>query len=306
MDRFPTEKTYTLDDLDRWDRSSPSLAVLGFPVRHSISPAMHNAAIERLNEPSRRFDGWKYFRFETRPEDLVAALPKFYEKGFFGLNLTVPHKEVVLPALDRIAPEAKEIGAVNTLKRAGHGYEGFNTDGYGLEQGIRLELNRAFEDSHTYILGAGGAGRAAAVQALRSSCRSLTLVNRNQERLANLLSVIAPIARERSIPISGHAPGDSELEFASGALVINATSLGLKPDDALPVPERLLNGDLTLYDMIYNPTRTKLMSAVSNAGGTVANGLSMLVHQGVRALEIWTDTPIEATVMDSAARDALA
>lgn len=306
MDRFPTEKTYTLEDLDKWDREAPSLAVLGFPVRHSVSPAMHNAAIAILNRKSSDFDGWKYFRFETRPEDLIEALPLFHEKGFFGLNLTVPHKEVVLPALDLVDPAAREIGAVNTLKRRGDGYEGFNTDGYGLEQAIRIELQLEFAGRDVCILGAGGAGRAAAVQALRSSCRSLTIVNRNQDRLANLIAAIKPIAATRSIPLLGHSPSDDSLSLSPGALVVNATSLGLKSDDPLPIPESLLSGDIALYDMIYNPTETRLMKSVSQLGGSVANGLSMLVYQGVRALDIWTETSIEASAMDSAARSALA
>ena len=306
MDRFSTEKTYTLEDLERWNREEPSLAVLGFPVKHSVSPAMHNAAIAQLNAGSNRFEGWRYFRFETRPEDLIAALPRFHEKGFFGLNLTVPHKELVLPTLEKVDPAAREIGAVNTLKRCGNGYEGFNTDGYGLEQGIRIELHLEFANREVYILGAGGAGRAAAVQALRSSCRSLTLVNRNQERLAKLIETLRPIASDRSIPLRGFSPVDDSLSFPSGALVVNATSLGLKDDDPLPVKESLLSGEIALYDMIYNPTETPLMRSVSRLGGSVANGLSMLVYQGVRALEIWTETSVDARAMDNAARAALA
>lgn len=306
MDRFHSEETYTLNDLSRWQRDGTSLAVIGYPVRHSISPAMHNAALEELARDNPRFADWKYFRFEIRPEALLEALPLFHEKGFFGLNLTVPHKELALPALLHVDPAAQEIGAVNTLKRMDTGYAGFNTDGFGLSTGIRMELGRELADSEVVILGAGGAGRAAAVQALHSGCRSLTIVNRNAERLAKLIQTIEHIAQERAIPLAGKAPSDSSLEIPEGALLINATSLGLKADDPLPLPENALSGSLALYDMVYNPPRTALMQAVESSGGRAANGLSMLVYQGVRALEIWSNQTVNPDTMNCAARGAIA
>jgi shikimate dehydrogenase len=306
MDSFHSEDTYTLDDLSHWQRDGTSLAVLGYPVRHSISPAMHNAALDELTRENPQFADWKYFRFEVKPEELLDALPLFYEKRFFGLNLTVPHKEIALPALPQVDPAAKEIGAINTLRRMDTGYIGFNTDGFGLESGIRIELKRELADSEVIILGAGGAGRAAAVQALRSGCRSLTIVNRNPERLAKLIEAINPIAQERTIPLVGKAPDDPTLKIPEGALLINATSLGLKPDDPLPLPANALSKSLALYDMVYNPPQTALMQTIESLGGHAANGLSMLVYQGVRALEIWTDHPVNPDTMDRAARSAIA
>ena len=306
MDCFSTEDTYTLDDLSRWQRDGTSLAVLGYPVRHSISPAMHNAALQELSITHPQFADWKYFRFEIRPEALIEALPIFHEKGFLGLNLTVPHKEIALPALPQVDPAAQEIGAVNTLKRIDTGYSGFNTDGFGLESGIRKELGRELADTDIVILGAGGAGRAAAVQALRCACKSLTIVNRNPERLSKLMQAIEPIARKRDIPLAAIAPGDSSLTIPEGALLINATSLGLKTDDPLPIPANALSASIGLYDMVYNPPSTKLMNAVDSVGGRSANGLSMLVYQGVRALEIWSDQTINPDTMDCAARVAIA
>lgn len=306
MDRLHSEATYTLDDLSSWRHKGTNLAVLGYPVRHSISPAMHNAAIADLTRDDARFAEWKYFRFEVRPEDLLDALPRFHEKGFFGLNLTVPHKEIALPALPDVDPAAQEIGAVNTLKRIETGYAGYNTDGFGLAAGIRKELGRELTASSVVIIGAGGAGRAAAVQALRSNCRSLTIVNRNPERLAKLIDAITPIARERSIPLTGKSPKASSLEIPDDALLINATSLGLKTDDPLPIPAKALTASIALYDMVYNPPRTALMQTVESLGGQTANGLSMLVYQGVRALEIWSDRTVNPDTMDRAARDAVA
>ncbi len=306
MEPYNSEETYTLEDLANWRFDGRSLAVLGFPVRHSISPAMHNAAIAELAREDPRFSDWRYFRFEVKPEDLLEALPVFHEKGFFGLNLTVPHKEIALSALPKVDPAAQEIGAVNTLKRLETGYEGFNTDGYGLAQGILTDLQCELAGREITILGAGGAGRAAAVQALRSDCRSLTIINRNPERLSKLVDSLRPIATERSISLSGKAPNDPSLELPEDALLINATSLGLKADDPLPLPESALSTPVALYDMIYNPSQTKLMDRVVSQGGRAANGLSMLVYQGVRALEIWSDRPVNPDTMNQAAKLAIA
>ncbi len=305
METFSPAHTYTLEDLENWGYPGVSLAVLGFPVRHSISPAMHNAAIGKMAEQDPRFADWRYFRFEVEPDDLLESLPLFHQRGFFGLNLTVPHKEIALPALSQVDPAAKEIGAVNTLRRAADGYEGFNTDGYGLSQGIREDLDRSLENSDVVILGAGGAGRAAAVQALRSDCRSLQIINRNPDRLENLLQTLRPIAQERSIPLSGIAPQDPELSLPRNGLIVNATSLGLNSDDPLPLPKEKLPSAPLLYDMIYNPPATELMTLAKANGGHAANGLSMLVHQGARALEIWSDHPVSAQTMARAARAAL-
>lgn len=305
MENSNSEATYQLADLDSWDFDGVSLAVLGHPVRHSISPAMHNAAIKELAISHSRFSNWRYFRFEVKPEDLIKALPLFHEKGFFGLNLTVPHKEIALEALRKVDPAALEIGAVNTLRRSDRGYDGFNTDGYGLSEGIRRDLQTELSQNNIVILGAGGAGRAAAVQALRSGCRSLQIVNRNSDRLDKLIRVLDPIAREFSIPLRGNAPSDPSLALSEDSLIINATSLGLNSDDPLPLPKERMPKSPILFDMIYNPQTTKLMQWASSCGGRAANGLSMLVYQGARSLEIWSGEAVNAETMDRAAKSAL-
>jgi len=306
MAPYDSEVTYQLRDLDDWKFPGTSLAVLGFPVRHSISPAMHNAAIAELAAEDAQFSNWRYFRFEVQPESLPQALPQFFEKGFFGLNLTVPHKEIALGLIESVDPNAVEIGAVNTLKRESTGYRGFNTDGYGLAKGIEEDLSASLTDSDVAILGAGGAARAAAVQALHSECQSLRIVNRGAERLENLLNSIRPIADKKGIPLYGFSPQDPKLELLPNTLLINATSLGLNSCDPLPIPEERLPQATALYDMIYNPRTTKLMKTVSERGGRSTNGLSMLVHQGVRALEIWSDREIDPKAMMGAANSALA
>lgn len=305
MSDYPTSATYTLEDLPTWNRPGPSLAVLGYPVRHSISPQMHNAALAQLAAAEDTFAKWTYYRFEVPAENLIDALPLFHEKGFIGLNLTVPHKEIALPALESISPQAQEIGAVNTLKRGESGYQGFNTDGHGLSSGIRNELECAIEGSDIVLLGAGGAGRAAALQCLYENCRSLLIVNRNQERLARLLEDLQPVARRCSTSITSCSPSDKQLEIPENALIINATSLGLKAGDPLPIPAERLPPSSRLFDMIYNPSTTPLMKAAAARGAKTANGLSMLVNQGAKALELWTERSVPIHAMQQAAAAAM-
>ena len=185
-------------------------------------------------------------------------------------------------------------------------YYGYNTDGYGLSKGIEEDLSASLAGSDIAILGAGGAARAAAVQALQSDCQSLCIVNRSADRLENLLGSLQPVAREKGIPVKGFSAQDTSLEFADHTLIINATSLGLNSSDPLPIPEDRLPQTAALYDMIYNPRTTKLMKTVSDRGGRSANGLSMLVYQGLRALEIWSDRKIDPRNMKQAASSALA
>ncbi len=302
---YSADQTYTLEDLLQWQFTGTSLAVLGQPVRHSISPQMHNAAIAQLSQTHPRLADWRYFRFEIQPEQLLEALPLFHEKRFAGLNLTVPHKEIAFPAVDGIDPAAQPIGAVNTLKRHQTGYAGFNTDGYGLAQGIKLQLQREIEASDFVLLGAGGAARAAAIQALQSRCASLTIVNRNQDRLARLVADLSPIANAADIPVRALAPASIDA-LPEGCLLVNATSLGLKRDDPTPIPVDKLPAKSSFFDMIYNPPSTALMRAVAEKGGQASNGLTMLVHQGARSLSIWTDTIAPADTMQEAAEKALA
>lgn len=301
---YSADETYTLEDLRRWNFPGTSLAVLGQPVRHSISPQMHNAAIAQLATSQPELAQWHYFRFEIQPEQLLEALPIFHSKGFAGLNLTVPHKEIAFPAVASIDPAAQPIGAVNTLKRQETGYAGYNTDGYGLAQGIKIQLDREIAGSDFILLGAGGAARAAAIQALQSGCASLTIVNRNQDRLQQLISELAPIASAANIPLQALAPNAID-SLPQNALLVNATSLGLKPEDPTPIPESKIPQNATCFDMIYNPPTTALMKAVIASGGQAGNGLAMLVHQGAKSLSIWTGAEAPADIMQAAANQAL-
>lgn len=305
MRSYSAEETYTLADLEDWQFEGNSLAVLGHPVRHSISPQMHNAALAALAANRPDLADWRYFRFDIEPEALVESLPIFHQKGFVGLNLTVPHKEVAFHAIGSIDPSARNIGAVNTLRKEEAGYHGFNTDGYGLSQGIKTELGCELNGSHIILVGAGGAARAAAIQCILEACASLTIVNRNPDRLSRLMSELRSLAVQFRPDLRSAAP-NALPPFPESSIIINATSLGLKPEDPLPLPAQEIPEAARCFDMIYNPPVTAFMKMAIERKGKAANGLSMLVHQGAKSLEIWTQSTAPVAVMEEAALKALA
>ncbi len=295
-----------LRDLESWSRPGVSLAVIGQPIGHSISPAMHNAALAALARTAPEYAQWQYFRFEIPPADLPRALALFHAKKFRGLNLTVPHKVLAFGHVAEVADAARPVGAVNTLLWTERGWLGHNTDGYGLATALRADLGCDLAGTPVILLGAGGAARGAAVECLQRRCASLGIANRTPEKLAALLALLAPLAN--GIPLRGFTPSAPPSDLPSGALVINATSAGLKPDDPVPIDLQRLPRPASVSDMIYNPPQTPLLRAAALLGLPHANGLSMLVHQGAKALEIWSGVPAGSTApaMAAAARAALA
>ena len=294
------DRVHTLADLDSWRFEGVALAVLGKPVAHSLSPAMHNAALADLASREEAFGRWRYFKFEIDPRDLRTALPRFHACGFLGLNLTIPHKIIAVDLVRRIDPAAAEAGAVNTLRRLDEGYEGFNTDGYGVSRSVTDDLGGSIAGSPVILLGAGGAARAAAVTALREGCTALWIGNRTASSLIELVRTLLPIAARSKISLRGFDLANPPAELPPDALVINATSAGLKADDPPPIELSKVPGQPRVLDIIYNPPETPLLRAAKARGLRAANGLTMLVHQGARALEIWSERPISAAIMRSA------
>lgn len=283
----------TLRDLDAWDFRGPALAVLGHPIKHSLSPLMHNTALAGMTADDARYGEWRYFRFDVPPADLPMALKQFHARGFHGLNLTVPHKILAVSEVAEIDAAARPVGAVNTLRRTSTGWAGFNTDGYGLATAVRETLGLELKNRHIILLGAGGAARGAAVECLQRGCASLWIANRTAENLSALLNALKPVAG--SIPLHGFSPSEIPAGLPSDALVVNATSAGLRADDPAPIDLSRLPQPAGVYDMIYNPPLTPLLLAARELGLPQANGLAMLVHQGAKALEIWSGVPAART-----------
>lgn len=296
-----TEKIYTPGDLHAWHRDGPSFAVLGRPIAHSLSPKMQNRALAEIKA---RFGGIsrtaKYFRFEIAPEQLGETLPLFLEKNFAGLNLTIPHKVAALPFLAELSPEAKRIGAANTLAVAVTGtarngapelaWRGENTDGRGFARAAKMLLGRDLAGANIVLLGAGGAARAIAATALAEGCASLTVVNRSRERRDALEAALKKHFPDAAEKIASRAPfsADETNALPDAALVVNATPLGLAPGDASPLPPKILRDDCAVYDTTYAAAHTSaLVSAARERRLPAADGRAMLAWQGALALEIW-------------------
>jgi shikimate dehydrogenase len=298
------KEVYDFADLQDWraataDAEPPlRLAVFGDPVAHSASPPMHNAALERCGIAAR------YTRLHIKPEELAAALRLLPEQGFLGVNLTIPHKAAALPLLARVDDHARRIGVVNTVVVEGGELAGFNTDGPGLVRALRAEFGVDLRDLRVMVLGAGGgAGRAIAMQCGIEGCERLVLVNRTPEKVRELAAelepmfsgprVSAPVARLEVAPWEENA---LRFQIAHTDLIINCTSLGMRRTDPPALPSALLQPHLMIYDTVYTAARTRLMQAADEAGARSANGLSMLLHQGALAFEIWfnREAPLEA------------
>lgn len=272
--------------------------VIGHPVSHSVSPAMHNAVFAEMGL-SHRYD-----KFDVAPNDLKKALDRFEADGFLGLNVTIPHKLAVREHLTDISKEAQLIGAVNTILFDEDGRQGHNTDGFGAVAALR-EAGLELHDRNILVLGAGGAGRAIATQCLlEKACVAITDVD---ERKAYALAVELSDKTEGIACAIESNPETLKPIIARTDILINATPVGMHPDvDAAPLPLDLLHDDLAVMDVIYNPRETKLLAAARELDCTAVEGIGMLVHQGAESLNVWLDVDPPVDVMRKAALDAMA
>jgi len=278
-------------------------AVLGDPISHSMSPAMHNAAFGALGMPC------VYHAFRVHPPDLKDAIYGAKALGFGGLNLTIPLKEEALKYIEP-DPIAARIGAVNTIDFA-DGTTGHNTDGIGAMRALE-DAGIPISGRNILIIGAGGAARAIAFQ-FGYSGGDIVIANRTKEDIviANRTKERADrLARDAIIGLSelGKTPSIKSIglgalpeKIADADILINATSVGMHPNvDATPVPSDLLRPGLAVFDIVYNPRRTRLLLEAEQKGATIIDGVRMLVHQGAEAFSIWTGRKPPVDVMVAA------
>jgi len=254
---------------------------------------MQNAGIAALGL------NWRYLAFDVHPDQLRAAIEGARTMGFVGLNLTVPHKLLAMDMVDVLDDSAKTWGAVNTIRFETDASgkivtRGFNTDADAITRSLREDLGLELRGAKVLLLGAGGAGRTAALKLAAEGVGELFLVNRTESKAAAVADEIR--RRTPSVKVSVGYP-KSPID-----LVLNATSLGLKPDDALPFDERqfALKQARAAYDMVYRPAETPFLKAAKAVGCKTANGLGMLLYQGAKALEIWTGKTAPIAVMRAA------
>ncbi|HNX04776.1 MAG TPA: shikimate dehydrogenase [Opitutales bacterium] len=276
----------TLDQVRAADFSGVTpLAVLGYPIKHSVSPQMHNAALAVLARSDPKFSNWRYYRIEVPPERLKEALDLLAAKGFLGLNLTIPHKVEVLEFLKSKHSSSNVYGSANTLAFSPDGWEGYNTDGVGFVEAVLSPPISFFSRSDDVVLvGAGGAARAVGAELLRNDSRPY-ICNRGLVRLnevVRVLSVSFPRADIHKFDLA-HPPSD----LPRAPLVVNVTSLGLKADDPSPIDLSLFGPGTRVFDTTYGRHRSALLKQADALGFPASNGLPMLVHQGARSLSLW-------------------
>lgn len=261
------------------------VGVIGWPIEHSLSPAMHNAAFKALGLD------WQYEKMAIPPDIVKLSLRELSDAGFVGINVTVPHKQAVMPFV-RPDEIAKAVGAVNTIDFRGN--VGTNTDVAGFMGDLAAHgVDPA--GMKVVVLGAGGAARAA-VYGLAKAGAYIVVVNRTPERARELID---------SLGVEAIAEGITAV--ADAELIVNCTSAGLAPKvDESPLPDDVnLRPDVIAYDMIYRPAQTRLMRQVEAAGGRAIGGLGMLVRQGAAAFKLWTGVEPPLDVMFAAANEQL-
>lgn len=276
-----------------------AFAVLGHPVRHTRSPAFQNAGLQALGEDA------VYLAFDVPPEDVLDALRGMAELGFRGTNLTIPHKEIAFRGMDILSPEAVRAGSVNTVLFREDGLlEGHSTDGYGLTHSLKEAFDLEFSGRDILLLGCGGAGRAAALEAADRGARSILLANRTPAKAAALAAELTELCPDCLIDAAASWPPPPS-QTRDCSLVINATAIGMNPADSSPLSPEHFTPDMAVLDMVYVTKETPILKAAAAAGARTANGLGMLLHQGVRSLELWTGKSAPVEVMRKALHEAV-
>jgi len=281
------------------DARTRVVAIIGDPVAHSLSPRMHNAAFAALGL------NWTYLAFRVQPAELPQAVRGIRGLGFMGLNVTVPHKETVVPLLDEVDATAARIGAVNTVRVDEERLVGFNTDAPGVLDALEGAGGARVPGGRCLVLGAGGGGRAAAFGLAQAGAAKVVILNRTPSRAEKLAQQVAAAVRACDV-VAGPLDASSAVHFARDAdIIVQATSatmsaamggLGGRAPWLDAIRAHLRRG-ITVLDMVYTPKWTELLTSAREAGAAAVSGLSLLVHQGARSFELWTGRPAPVDVM---------
>jgi shikimate dehydrogenase len=260
--------------------------VLGWPLKHTLSPAIHNAAFRALGLD------WVYFAWSVAPEYLPAAVGGIRALGAMGANVTMPHKEAVIKLLDETSVDAKAVGAVNTIQRFGDRLIGHNTDVDGFKQFLSDDAGVDAAGCSALVVGSGGAARAVVRALVDLGAAGIAIVARNSAK-ASMVGKIAPditvVERwERADKLAGAAD-----------FIVNATPLGADGED--PLPHARFRPGQFVVDLIYVPPTTPLVRRARASGASASNGLGMLVHQAAASLRIWTGMDPSVEAMSAAA-----
>jgi shikimate dehydrogenase len=273
------------------------VVLIGHPVAHSLSGAMQQAAFDSLGIDAR------YELWDRSPIELADAIGELHTDEFLGANVTIPHKERVVPMVDRLTEEAHATGAVNTITREGKRLIGHNTDVPGFRVALDRLVGKQKMPKQAVVLGAGGGARAVVYGLITEGFQRVVVFNRHLHRAEGMVKHFGRSAAHMELRAMPWHESIIESELAKARVLINATSIGLTSDDT-PVPAESLHGELIVLDLIY--ARTRLLRDAAAAGCVVADGELMLLHQGAAAFTLWTGQPAPLELMQSKLAEARA
>ena len=273
------------------------VVLIGHPVAHSLSAAMQQAAFDELGIDAR------YELWDRAPIELADAVGELRTDDFLGANVTIPHKERVVPMVDRLTEEASATGAVNTITREGRRLIGHNTDVAGFKVALDKLVGRQKMPKGAVILGAGGGARAVVYGLIREGFQRIVVFNRHLHRAEGLVKHFGRTAAHMELRAMPWHDSIIEAEIAKAKLLVNATSIGLTTDDS-PIAGSALHDDLLVLDLIY--ARTRLLRDADAAGATTSDGELMLLDQGAAAFTLWTGQPAPLELMRSKLAEARA
>jgi shikimate dehydrogenase len=273
------------------------VVLIGHPVAHSLSGAMQQAAFDELGVDAR------YELWDKPPIDLADAVAELRTDDFLGANVTIPHKERVVPMVDRLTEEATATGAVNTITREGKRLVGHNTDVAGFDVALDKLVGRQKMPRQAVILGAGGGARAVVYGLIREGFQRIIVFNRHLHRAEGMVKHFSRTASHMELRAMPWHESIIESEIAKTKVLINATSIGLTSDIS-PLPSEVLSNELLVLDLIY--AKTRLLRDAHAAGATTLDGELMLLHQGAAAFTLWTGQPAPLELMQSKLAEARA
>jgi shikimate dehydrogenase len=256
--------------------------IFGYPIGHSLSPLMHNTAFAHHGLDA------VYLPFAVHPCHLATAVKSITALPIYGVNVTIPHKQAVIAWMDELSPEARLIGAVNTIHLRDGRLHGYNTDGIGFLRALE-EVGNEVAGRTVMLLGAGGAARSIAVQLCLSGIRRLLLANRTPRRAEDLAAFLKQKIPHADINIVAMGESSLAAQLPDTDIVVNATSIGMYPHDPMLLPSAALSPQHLVCDIVYRPLDTPLLRAAQRQGARTIDGLGMLLHQGAKAFEIWTE-----------------
>jgi shikimate dehydrogenase len=268
------------------------IVLIGHPVAHSFSGAMQQAALDKLGIDAR------YELWDRRIPELADAIEELRGDDFLGANITIPHKEHCVPLMDRLTENAQATGAVNVVSREGRKLVGHNTDVPGFKAALDKLVGRQKMPRQAVVLGAGGAARAVVYALITEGFQRIVVFNRHLHRAEGMVRHFGRTAAHMDLRAMPWHESVLEAELVKARILVNATSVGLKPGET-PIPAELLPPDLLVMDLIYNPSQSQLLKDAAAARLTVMNGEMMLLEQGAHSFELWTGQPAPREVMQA-------